>query len=696
MSNGLEKKLKEYLAAKEDEKFQKRLKKTWHAYDLEVRSRKKQLKYYYGWLARFEEHITPQAIRWKRPGVGLVPLDQCGEKFSLKALHSDIVLFYESNGKLEENTAKIFADYFLDHPEVDIVYADEDILTRMDGDEELPDIVQRTMPYLKPCWSEDTLLSFQYFGKIFAVRRKKFVDIPWKGTSDYKINLYDFLLRATELGKVEHLDSILLHCFAEGESEKEIEDRIYYSTDFWGTGAEFNEIKNDAIRRRGYQGEMVLDEATGFFHPVYECTGEPLVSIVIPSKDNPDVLKVCLESVYRFTEYKNFEIVVIDNGSSSDNKQKIESLKDSYPFSYYYEPMDFNFSRMCNIGVSKAKGEYILLLNDDMEIIDGKWLSRMLGQAMLPYVGAVGAKLLYPNSTIIQHAGVYSTYAGPGHKTGTQDDTKSYYFGRNKLVYDLIGVTGACLLVKKEKYEAVGGLYEGLAITYNDVDLCFNLHEAGYNNVQRNDVILYHHESLSRGNDLLDENKIKRLNKERDHLFERHPDFARKDPYLGDIYNMGTFHIEMIFMNKRPYCEEIVPVRSNIAMDENVENVLIHYCVEQCKVPAFEEMDGDEEFHYWLQGWFYLRCRDNSRFKRKLLLKNPKGEVWEIPTSRFYRKDVSEVFQDEINIELTGFNVWIYEGLLPQDDYELWLYAEDTCLEEKVYCKTEHVLHVTR
>ena len=168
------------------------------------------------------------------------------------------------------------------------------------------------------------------------------------------------------------------------------------------------------------------------------------------------------------------------------------------------------------------------------------WLDRMVGQASLRHVGAVGAKLLYPNSTLIQHAGVTNTISGPGHKLKGLDDTQSYYYGRNKLVYDMIGVTAACLLIRTKVYRALGGLYEGLRVAYNDVDLCFRLCEKGLCNVQRNDVVLYHHESLSRGDDMQDEGKFKRLMEEKDVLYRRHPRLYAQDPYNGTIRNTGA------------------------------------------------------------------------------------------------------------------------------------------------------------
>ena len=140
-------------------------------------------------------------------------------------------------------------------------------------------------------------------------------------------------------------------------------------------------------------------------------------------------------------------------------------------------------------------------MNDDIEIIEESWLDRMVGQALQPHTGAVGARLWYAGSERIQHAGITNLPIGPSHKLITFLDDRDYYYGHNRVSYDMAGVTGACLLVAKDRYEQVGGMDETMAVSYNDVDLCFKLLEAGYYNVLRNDAVLYHHESLSRGLD---------------------------------------------------------------------------------------------------------------------------------------------------------------------------------------------------
>ena len=179
--------------------------------------------------------------------------------------------------------------------------------------------------------------------------------------------------------------------------------------------------------------------------------------------------------------------------------------------------MEFNFSKMCNLGAEAAKGDYLLFLNDDIEMFQPQWLERMLGHAQQKQTGAVGAKLFYPQTTMIQHVGISNPENGPLHSFMGCDDQFPYFVGWNRVDHNCIGVTGACLMLAKEKFLEVNGYDEQLPIAYNDVKLCFALHEKGYYNVMRNDVAAYHHESLSRGYDNKGEEKA-RMEREKELL----------------------------------------------------------------------------------------------------------------------------------------------------------------------------------
>jgi GT2 family glycosyltransferase len=266
---------------------------------------------------------------------------------------------------------------------------------------------------------------------------------------------------------------------------------------------------------------------------VYTLKNSPLVSIIIPSKDNFEVFERCVNSIIAKTEYKNYEMIVVDNGSNAENTAKYAALCKKIKAVYKREEEEFNFPRMCNKGAWLAKGDILLFLNDDTEVREGGWLEAMAGQAALDHAGAVGAKLLYPNGSEIQHCGILNLPIGPCHALAPFDDAILHYFCRNRLDYNYLAVTAACLCIEKKKFDEVHGFDESFAVAYNDVELCFKLHEKGYYNSVRNDAVLYHHESLSRGHDEKDREKHKRQMAEMDRLYALHPLLRGKDPFYN-------------------------------------------------------------------------------------------------------------------------------------------------------------------
>lgn len=656
---------------------------------------------YLMWIRETELLTQKEGVEESYPDISVVYMQQCGEKFNLNEINKDIILFASSEGKISVNAFREVTHYFEKHPDVNIVYADEDVWFIPEGEDDEPDneLRHRISPWMKPMWSPDTLFSFQYFGNVFAIRRKAYLGLKWLGMDDYRMNLYDFLLKATEQGKRPgHIEKILFHAYIRGESKEKVEQAVMNDIEFTASTADFNFIREMAFERRSIKGKMVVDEVTGYSYPIYSVSGDPLVSIIIPSKDNVDVLKQCISSIYEHTEYKNFEIIVVDNGSTAQARMRMEGFRAEHDFKYLYHPMEFNFSKMCNIGVENAKGSYILLLNDDMEVIQGDWLTRMLGQASLKYVGAVGAKLLYPNTNLIQHAGITNTISGPGHKLKQKDDSLSYYYGHNKMNYDMIGVTAACLMIRKDLYVALGGLYEGLEVAYNDVDLCFRICEKGLYNVQRNDVVLYHHESLSRGDDMQDKAKFERLMHEKDILYKRHLRLYRQDPFNGTIMNDGSPDYQCRWFEGYELADMVGyhdEVREGKRLpNEKHMNQAIMIVVEECGKDKFYRAGNKKKAYYIIKGWAYVPGVDNARYKFKLLLKNEQGKVWEIPVVKRYRKDVAAILPDETNVEMTGFCCWIYEGSLPEGTYDLWMTAKDSCSRQRLYRSAEKQLIV--
>jgi len=638
------------------------------------------------WLRETEQDIKEQNAQKADTNVEVAYIERCGSRFSLAQFRKKYLLFVSERGSIADNALSIIAQYFDAHAEANIVYADEDVLWSLE-ERNKNDIykTRRIFPWTKPVWSPDTLLSFLYFGNVFAVRRAVFLEIPWLGEKDYKKNIYDFVLKAVECGGYPaHIEKMLFHSLKCDTDRKRLEEKLMQTTDLIGVGSAYDAIRESAFLRRGIEGVMQVDEKTGISYPIFAVKGAPLVSIVIPSKDNPEVLKQCIRSVYAHTDYPNFEIIVVDNGSAEHVQEDLRQFQEECHFTYLYQPMPFNFSCMCNMGVKEAKGTYILLLNDDMEVIEASWLTRMVGQASLAHVGAVGAKLLYPNSAKIQHVGITNTIAGPGHKLKLLDDGIAYYYGRNRFIYDLIGVTAACLLMRREVYLEIGGLFEGLAVAYNDVDLCFRLYEKGLYNVQRNDVVLYHHESLSRGDDMQDEGKRKRLMAEKNLLYSRHKQLYGKDPFIGTLLNSGEpeyscrwlegYELENLFS-----CDEVIKGKKKLPNPKKM-NQAIMIVVEDCGRENFAK-----KAYYLIKGWAYVPNVDNARYQFKILLVNSNGSVWELPVQKRYRKDVAAILPHETNVELTGFCSWIFEGALPPDTYDLWMTAKDGCSRQRLY-----------
>ena len=652
------------------------------------------------WVKQTEIYGAENIDEEEYPSLGVVYMEQCTGGFTLDDIKNEYIIFASKNGRISVRAFGEIMRYFDTHKDTNIVYPDEDVWAlceeegdrpKADGDDELS---SRTFPWTKPMWSPDTLFSFFYFGNIFAIRKSAFADIEWLGDKDYRKNIYDFALKATELGKrAGHIEKVLFHAYRRGKNIAEIEESLMHSTDFIGVGAEYDDIRIAAMERRGIKGKMAADSATGITYPIYEAEGNPLVSIIIPSKDNPETLKQCIRSVYNHTAYKNYEIIVVDNGSSARNRIVLDSFKNECEFSYIYQPMEFNFSKMCNIGVGASKGSYILFLNDDMEATEDLWLDRMLGQAALKHVGAVGAKLLYPNSTLIQHAGISNTIYGPGHKLKKMDDSVSYYYGRNRFVYDMIGVTAACLLIRRDYLKAIGGLYEGLAVAYNDVDLCFRLCTKGLYNVQRNDAVLYHHESLSRGDDMQDGEKLKRLLSEQELLYSRHKKFYHRDPFIGTLMNDGDPEYKCRWLeayelaDTTDYVEQISQGKK--LPNERRMNNAIMVVTEDCKKERYVKKP-----YYLIKGWAYVPDMDNARYSFKLLFVNGSGQVGELPVQKRYRKDVAAILENQVNVDMTGFCCWIYEGALPNDTYDLWITAKDNCSRQRLYRNMEKQLEV--
>ncbi|MFV0394650.1 MAG: glycosyltransferase family 2 protein, partial [Coprobacillaceae bacterium] len=391
---------------------------------------------------------------------------------------------------------------------IDMLYSDED---KLDLKGRLRD------PHFKPDFSPDSLLSSNYICH-FTVLRKSLVEkiggfrVGYEGAQDY-----DLFLRFTEqTNKIHHIDKILYHWrMIEGSTAATIDNKSY---------AIQKGIKTleDAMQRRGVNAVVSAHGSAPYYFVEYQYEEEPKISIIIPTRDYADVLEKCLVSLFKKTEYKNYEVIVVNNNSQKKETFNLfDHYKEKYSnFKVIDANIEFNYSKLNNLAVEQSEGEYIVLLNNDTEIISSNWLNVMVGYASQPPIGAVGPKLLYPDNTV-QHGGVVLGVGGIANHAFLEFSAFDLgFYGRLAVPYNYSAVTAACLMISKTKFKEVGGLEEELMVAFNDVDFNMKLLEKGYYNLFVPQIELYHHESKSRGLDTTDE-KYKRFLSEHDFMHNK-------------------------------------------------------------------------------------------------------------------------------------------------------------------------------
>ncbi|GEM_PF-1473940 len=436
----------------------------------------------------------------------------------IERAHGDFIVFLDHDDELTVDCLYELA-LCIDRDDPDFLYSDED---KLDVDGSFRD------PFFKPDWSPDTLMSTMYTCHVSCVRRSLVLEVgglrsEYDGSQDW-----DLVLRITErTSRISHIPKVLYHWRIIPESCASDLQAKPYAIDA------SRRAREDALHRRGLAGELVpVPGLPGYFRTHYFLKDEPLFSIIIPSKNNGAVLKTCIDSIFKKTAYRKFEVVVINNGSTdAATLDYLADLRAAKQVVVLDHDVPFNYSEINNLGVRHAKGDILVFLNDDTEVLSEQWLDWMGGYAQLPHVGAVGAKLLYPERYTVQHSGVINLRCGPSHAFVSMDAAHSGYFHRNLLEYDWLAVTGACMMVERSKFEKIGGFDESLAVAYNDIDLCFRLHKNGLFQIVCPGITLLHYESLSRGKDTHDAKKLARLDRERELLFRKHPDLLGRDPF---------------------------------------------------------------------------------------------------------------------------------------------------------------------
>ena len=406
----------------------------------------------------------------------------------IAASTGEFIAFLDHDDFLEPDALFCYADALNKDKTIDVFYSDED-----NTDEYA---AHYFYPHFKSDFNIDLLHANNYMCHFLAVR-KSLVDTvgglneKFDGAQDY-----DFVLRLTEnTKKIYHCPRILYHWRCSNQSTAANQGNKMYAIHA-GKAA-----LNAHYKRIGWNARAQEGAVDGWYQTKFTLKEEPLVSILIPNKDHTDDLDVCLNSFFERADYQNYEFIIIENNSVLPETfayyEKIEKEHDNVKVVYW--EAGFNYSAINNFGFKFAKGDYIMLLNNDVELITPDIFQSMLGFCMRPEVGIVGAKLLYNDHTV-QHAGVLVGAGGLADHVfkGIHEDDPGY-MGRAISSQDVSAVTAACLLVKRSVYEEVGGLEDEFQVAFNDVDFCLKVRKAGYLIVYDADVKLFHYESKSRG-----------------------------------------------------------------------------------------------------------------------------------------------------------------------------------------------------
>ncbi len=415
-----------------------------------------------------------------------------------------------------------FAKALNEDETIDVLYSDEDKVS-MNGKKYFE-------PHFKSDYNPDLLCSMNYICHLFAVRRSLQQQIgtfrsEYDGAQDY-----DFIFRCCEAAQnIRHIPKILYHWRCHMESTAANPESKLYAFEAGRKAIEAH------YQRMGIPAHVEHAQFYGMYHTVYDWKEEPLISIIIPNKDHIDDLEKCMNSIYEKSNYHNFEFVIVENNSTEQEtfafyekmKREHENVK------VFYYKGEFNYSKINNFGVSEAAGDYLLLLNNDTEIINADCLAEMLHYCMREDVGIVGARLYYADDTI-QHAGAVIGFGGmAGHTFIGKSRYDIGYFGRIVCAQDYSAVTAACLMTKRSVYEAVGGLDEKYQVAFNDIDYCLKVRKLGKLVVYNPYAELYHYESKSRGLEDTPE-KVERFSGEVERLVTNWPEYFEKgDPYYN-------------------------------------------------------------------------------------------------------------------------------------------------------------------
>lgn len=448
---------------------------------------------------------------------------------ALSMANGDYICLMDHDDLIAPNALYEFASMLNEDQTLDFIYSDEDKIS-FDG-------MLRFDPHFKPDWSPEYLECCMYTAH-FACYRAAIVRMvggfrkQYNGAQDY-----DFMLRFSEhIKNVAHVPKILYHWRTIPGSTAGSMDNKDYVVD-----AAIRALE-EHLERTGKLAFVRSSQYKGCFHARRQVEGTPIVSIIIPSAGRDslvrgkeiDLLVNCIGSIMKKSTYQNIEIVVVDNNDL--RRSTVESLA-QYPvkFVHYTEP-EFNVAAKMNLGAAHATGQYLLFLNDDIEVIAPDWIEAMLSVAQRTGIGAVGAKLLFEDDTL-QHVGVTFCNGLPDHiRRGYAGDEAGYFFS-SEGQRNFLAVTGACVLLAKNIFEMVGGFDEQLPVNYNDIDLCLKIWKKGYRNVYTGQAKLYHFESRNRKREVAIQ--------EQEKFLQRWGDDLKRDPYYSKYFLCAPPNFEL-------------------------------------------------------------------------------------------------------------------------------------------------------
>ena len=452
----------------------------------------------------------------------------------ISSASGEYMLIFDTSDVLAPGYLFEVAKYISQHGQTQLIYTDSDEINLLKNDnsgDHAPKTVYSN-PFFKPDWSPDNLLSGNYIGNTFLLH-SSFLKQLIEANIAIEAGGYGLLLLASEsLRHVGHIPYVLCH-------QAQIKSQDHRT------------LLENTIARRGYVGSVVeVKNNPDLFNVDYAISRPGKVSIIIPSKDNAALLRTTLNSIIELSSYKDYEIILLNNNSTSTEFYDLiaeYNAKYSSSFRCVEASFPFNFSKLINLGVAESKGDYILMLNNDVEILQNDWLEKMIGYAQLPHIGAVGAQLLFPDDTI-QHAGIVT---GVGEATAHafihQPTQSDIHFNYIQSINNCSAVTAACLMVRKEAFSRAGGMDESLPVEFNDVDFCMTLGKLGYYNVYLPFVRLYHYESATRGHPFKSLAAWKQHKRDLDHFTEKWGSTVDNDPFYNR--NLSADHTD--FRQKR-------------------------------------------------------------------------------------------------------------------------------------------------